>query len=214
MGTKNSRWRLAQWLEVRWWQRYLSGKDPAKYLKDKRRYWKQVLDRLDWVVRPGTRALDAGCGPAGIFIEVANRQSVTAIDPLLTDYDRLSVFQRKSYPTVDFVPTTLEAFRSPTPFQQLYCLNAINHVADWEASLDTLTEVAAPDAELLLTSDVHRHRWLAAIFRRLPGDVLHPQQHRAEDYSNALTIRGWRIERQLVLRTELIFEYRAWVARR
>ena len=189
---------------------FLKGSSPADYLSDKRAYWQRVITQLDWQIDEDARVLDAGCGPAGVFIHLADVQQVTAIDPLLDRYRRLAIFDRSDYPRVDFGTTTLEAFRTDRPFDAIYCFNAINHVRDWEGSLDGLTAAARPGTRLLLTSDVHRHRWLLPIFRLLPGDALHPQQHLAEDYRRALSARGWQIDTEHSLRTERIYEYHAW----
>lgn len=204
------RWRLAQFLEFRWWKGYLRGKSPTDYICDKQAYWRRLLTQLDWQIDEGARVLDAGCGPAGVFIYLADLQQITAIDPLLDRYERLAIFDRSDYPRVDFGTTTLEAFCTDQPFDVIYCFNAINHVRDWEGSLDRLTAAARPGTRLLLTSDVHRHRWLLPIFRLLPGDALHPQQHRSENYRKALRARGWCIDTEHTLRTERIFEYRTW----
>ncbi|MBB4078136.1 2-polyprenyl-6-hydroxyphenyl methylase/3-demethylubiquinone-9 3-methyltransferase [Lewinella aquimaris] len=205
------RWRVAQSLEHRWWRRYLHGQSPRAYLTAKNEYWRKLLAQLDWPVEDGLRVLDAGCGPAGIFMHLHDRQRVTAVDPLLSRYESLDIFARNRYPDVDFRELPLEQLVPAAPFDAIYCINAINHVSDWAGSLDALTAAARPGTRLLLTSDVHRHDWLQPVFRMLPGDLLHPQQHAATDYRTALTSRGWTIGREEVLRTERIFVYRAWV---
>ncbi len=178
-------------------------------------YWARTLADLNWEVKPGRRVLDAGCGPAGIFIHLHQQEVVTALDPLLDRYEEdLPVFNRADYPEVRFLTQPLEQSIHESPFAAIYCFNAINHVADWEAALDALTSVAAPGCRMILTSDVHRHRWLLPVFRLLPGDALHPQQHPASDYRAALTIRGWTIEQERILRTEAIFNYVGWVVSR
>lgn len=207
------RWRVAQFLERRWWRRYLARKSPEIYLADKRAYWRRMLAEVGWAVVPGRRVLDAGCGPAGVFIYLAETEALTALDPLLEDYEAdLAIFQRQDYPAVRFLAEPLETYRVGEPYAAIYCCNAINHVGDWEAALDALTASARSGTQLLLTSDVHRHGWLLPIFRALPGDVLHPQQHGAEAYRAALEERGWRIEREVRLRRTMIFDYVAWVA--
>lgn len=208
------RWRVAQYLERRWWKRYLNGKSPEDYLLDKTAYWQRTLDQLGWQPVPGRRVLDAGCGPAGVFIHVQDVEDVTALDPLLAKYEEdLAIFRREDYPKVRFLHQPLEqAFDDGATFEAIYCFNAINHVSDWDVALDALTAHAHPGTRLLLTSDVHRHKLLLPIFRALPGDALHPQQHGPEAYRNALTRRGWRIEREELLRREGIFEYLGWVA--
>lgn len=212
--TRHHRWRLAQWLELRWWQRYLRRKQPGHYLEQKQNYWQQLLDQLDWKPIPNAHVLDAGCGPAGIFIYLHDHQRVTALDPLLELYrKRLRILDTSRYPEVEFVTARLEEAAFDRRFDEIYCLNAINHVDNWAAALDNLTRLSRPGTRMLLSSDVHRHNWLLPIFRLLPGDALHPQQHNAEHYRNALTERGWVIEKETVLRREAIFEYRAWSCR-
>jgi len=207
------RWRLAQYLERRWWQRYLRDKSPEEYLKEKKKYWTKTLDQLDWVPEPGRRVLDAGCGPAGVFVHLHDLEQVTALDPLLGSYEKdLAIFRRGDYPNVKFLEQPLENdFTDEAPFDAIYCFNAINHVADWDGAIDALTAHARPGTRMIMTSDVHRHKLLLPVFKALPGDALHPQQHGPDAYRFALTRRGWRIEWEEVLRRESIFDYTAWV---
>ena len=205
------RWQLAQQLEWRWWRRYLRRRSLPDYLSQKRAYWQRTFAALRISFRPAERVLDAGCGPAGAFIYLHDTQRLTALDPLLERYASLPIFDPADYPTVRFVPAPLETHGLRPPFDTICCFNAVNHVRDWSASLDALTELAAPHTRLLLSSDVHRYGWLNRLFRWLPGDALHPQQHGPEEYRRALRGRGWRIEREVLLRGGRIFDYRAWV---
>lgn len=206
------RWRIAQWLERRWWQHYLRRRPVADYLQRKQAYWQRVLTAVDWVPEPGARVLDAGCGPAGIFMALPESR-VVAVDPLVGAYAQdLPHFAPIDYPWTTFRAGRIEAGFPEGPFEEVYCLNAINHVADWTAALDALTAASQSGARLLLASDVHRYSFLCGVFRTLPGDALHPQQHQAEDYLKALRQRGWRIERAVRLKRGYIFDYVAWVA--
>ncbi|PHI21097.1 hypothetical protein CEQ90_04710 [Lewinellaceae bacterium SD302] len=206
------KWKIAQYLERRWWKHYLRQKDAAEYLTDKRQYWQRTLNQLGHSAKAGNASLDAGCGPAGIFILLHDQERVTALDPLLERYATdLDIFSFSGYPKVDFITSPLETASLPAAgFETIYCFNAINHVRDWELALDRLTEWAAPGATMLISSDVHRRPWLKRIFRLLPGDLLHPQQHDAEAYHNALVKRDWRIDEKVILREELIFNYVGW----
>jgi 2-polyprenyl-6-hydroxyphenyl methylase/3-demethylubiquinone-9 3-methyltransferase len=208
------RWRVAQFLELHWWRRYLRGKDPVNYLNDKRAYWQRVLNEVGLEPKPGVNSLDAGCGPAGIFILLHEVENVTALDPLLDHYHKnLGIFSHQDYPAVNFITGSLETTSlDNVPFDTIYCFNAINHVADWERSFDRLTKWAAPGTLLVISSDVHRRPWLLPIFRALPGDALHPQQHAVDAYRNALAERGWRVTGEYRLRREWIFDYYCGVA--
>lgn len=212
-ASSSRRWRLAQYLERYWWRRYLRHKTPADYLAEKTAYWQRTLETLNWQPLPGRRVLDAGCGPAGVFLHLHTIEAVTALDPLLEHYaDELDIFSPDAYPQVTFLSCPLEATIPGPAFAAIYCFNAINHVADWGRALDVLTAAAAPGCRMILTSDVHHRRWLRPIFRALPGDLLHPQQHSAAEYRQALAARGWTIEKEVVLREETVFHYVGWVA--
>jgi 2-polyprenyl-6-hydroxyphenyl methylase/3-demethylubiquinone-9 3-methyltransferase len=86
------RWQIAQAAEIRWWKSYLKKKDTTAYRTWKTAYWKQLLSELHEQPSPDTRCLDAGCGPAGIFLAL-EQQRVYAIDPLLDQYQQLPHFQ-------------------------------------------------------------------------------------------------------------------------
>ena len=81
------RWKIAQSAEIRWWQRYLKRKPAADYLQWKSAYWKTFLHQIGLKVKASENVLDAGCGPAGVFM-VLKDQKVDAVDPLLDQYDK------------------------------------------------------------------------------------------------------------------------------
>jgi 2-polyprenyl-6-hydroxyphenyl methylase/3-demethylubiquinone-9 3-methyltransferase len=201
------RWQIAQFFEIRWWRRYLSGKDKSAYLAQKRRYWVGILGQLRQPPAPGERVLDAGCGPAGIFIALPGQQ-VDALDPLLPAYTaQLPHFSPEDYPNVRFLPLPLENFSPERPYDTVFCLNAINHVADLPRSLDRLVASARAGGRLVLSVDAHRHRWLQRIFQWLPGDILHPHQYGLTDYADMLRTRGCVVEQTLRLKKGLVFDY-------
>ncbi len=211
---KHWKWRLAQRLELAWWKHYLRRHDAGQYLQAKKVYWQRVLSVANVALAPGERVLDAGCGPAGIFIALPNQQ-VDAIDPLLAHYERhLPLFQPTDYPNVRFWPQPLEDFLCTLPYRYVFCLNAINHVHDICRSIQVLANALAPDGVLILSVDAHRRSWCCRLFRLLPGDVLHPHQYTDAEYVRMLEAKGLRIERKEILKSELIFAHYLYVARK
>lgn len=206
------RWRIAQALEIRWWQHYLRRRDRVAYLNRKRQYWQRVLTAANIQPIAGQRILDAGCGPAGIFIALEQCQ-VDALDPLLQQYAaNLPHFQPLSYPYVRFLYQPLETFEPATPYPLVFCLNAINHVADLPLALDRLVAALAPGGKLVLAVDVHRSSFLKRLFRQFPVDILHPHQHDETDYHQLLTERHLNIQQTVSLREGTIFRYLLMVA--
>jgi len=210
----NRRWRIAQAAEIRWWRAYLGRQDWPTYLRDKRAGWQRLLQKVGIAQPNDAQVLDAGCGPAGIFMVLENCK-VDALDPLLGLYERhLEGFDRRNYPHVQFLEQPLETLSATAKYDYIFCINAINHVADLDKSLDQLHQGGKPGSTLILSSDLHRWRILRWIFRLFPGDVLHPQQHNLADYRQLLTQKGWQLEKELLIRQGFIFGYWVLVLRR
>ena len=204
------KWKIAQSLEIRWWQRYLKSKSPEEYLSWKRDYWNNFLKKIEVEVEENAAILDAGCGPAGIFIYFP-KQEVTALDPLLDQYDSLPHFSKSDYKNVNFLSSPLEE-ADLKKYDYIFCLNAINHVADLETSMDKIVESIKPGGQLILSIDAHNFKGLKHIFRLLPGDALHPHQYDKKEYQTMLTARGLQIKNEVLIKHEFIFDYWALVA--
>lgn len=210
----NIRWQIAQSAEIRWWQKYLRHKPVSDYLDWKLNYWKKLLAQLQLPEQfsSDTTILDAGCGPAGIFIALSPAQ-ITASDPLLEDYEkRLVHFDRNSYPNVKFRTERLEDLNDTSAYDYVFCLNAINHVADLRLCLEHLTKAAKPDGKLILSIDAHNYKIFKALFRLLPGDILHPHQYDLAEYRQLLKDAGWEIMQEQCLKKEFFFDYWIFVA--
>lgn len=203
----NWKWKLAQAAEIRWWRSYLSGKTPKDYLRDKKAYWKRVLHEAEIELPAGSRILDAGCGPAGIFV-ILDKYEVDAVDPLLNQYDgQLSHFAPQQYPHVRFFPEKLENYRPDRRYDFIFCLNAINHVADIERAMDRLLACLEPEGVLWLSIDAHRSAKVQQLFRGIPADILHPHQYTLAGYEKLLTDRGLEVFKRIKLKPGRIFDY-------
>ncbi len=213
---KSLRWKVAQSVELKWWNNYLKGKDKTAYLTWKKGYWNGLLDKIQTPLGldQHSRILDAGCGPAGIFIILPDLP-VVAVDPLLDKYAaQLDHFDPSDYPTVDFRNAPLEEFRDSQPYDVVFCMNAINHVDDLDKSFDLIVELTKPGGILVVTIDAHNYALFKHIFRAIPGDVLHPHQYDLEEYTSMLTDRGCTMLEEINLKKEFFFDHYMLVARR
>ncbi len=203
------RWQIAQFFELHWWRRYLARKEKTTYLDWKRRYWRQFLAQTGIELKPDGKVLDVGCGPAGIFM-VLTSQQVDAIDPLLDQYKvKLPHFRAEDYPNTRFFCQKIENFKPGYTYDTLFCLNAVNHVADLPACLDRLSSLTKAGGILVLSVDAHNHSFLKRIFQLFPGDILHPQQYELAEYEAMLEARGFSLESKFLIKREWIFGY--WV---
>ena len=210
----NTRWKIAQAAEIRWWRNYLGKKEPAEYLAWKRAYWHDFLDKIGHRPAAGARVLDVGCGPAGVFT-VLSEQRVDAVDPLLDSYERdLPHFSASRYPRVDFYARPFEQYALTTQYDTVFCLNAVNHVADLAACCDKLTAALAPGGTLVMSIDAHNFALLKSLFRLLPGDILHPHQYDLAEYRKMLTDRDLIITGCELIKHETIFDYYCLTAKK
>lgn len=207
------RWKIAQAAEIRWWQNYLNKKPKADYLKWKKAYWKTLLEKTELVLAPKERVLDAGCGPAGIFMAF-DHQEVEAMDPLLDQYsEKLDHFKKSDYPEVKFYAEPLETFQPDAPYDKVFCLNAINHVADLSLCFDRLVQFTKPGGTLIVSIDAHNYWGFKKIFRLLPGDILHPHQYDLQEYQQMLMDRDCKIENTILYKKEFFFDYYIIIAK-
>ena len=199
---------------MRWWQHYLRNRSEEEYLDWKRTYWQDFLknNQIETVAKQSV--LDAGCGPAGVFIVLSNQQ-VDAVDPLLAQYQvKLPHFKPKNYPWVQFHEQAFEDFDIQTPYDQVFCLNAINHVADLEKCFDLLVAACRQGGELIVSIDAHNHQLFKKVFRLIPGDILHPHQYDLKEYQEMLVKRNCELIQTNLYKEEFFFNYYVLVARK
>jgi 2-polyprenyl-6-hydroxyphenyl methylase/3-demethylubiquinone-9 3-methyltransferase len=200
------RWKVAQAFEIRWWRQYLKGKSKADYLAWKRQYWLDFLAKCHIQVPTSASVMDAGCGPAGIFMVFEQQPKVVALDPLLDRYESdLQHFSRADYPTVQFAHQQLEDWDATQQFDYVFCLNAINHVADLDRCMDLLCDTAA--SNLIVSIDAHNYPLFKKLFRLAPSDILHPHQYDLAEYQAMLTARGFDITETICMKKEFFFDY-------
>lgn len=201
------RWKVAQAVEIRWWKKYLSDQMPEDYLAQKRAYWRRVLKQINLTFNKQDLILDAGCGPAGVFI-LLDPYKVHALDPLLDEYEsRLEHFDRGKYPRTTFFNSQIEAFQSKHQYDKVFCLNAINHVEDIRKGFDQLAALTKKEGTLIVSIDAHNYWGFKFLFRLLPGDILHPHQYDVEEYKKMLEERGLRIIDCINLKRQFLFDY-------
>lgn len=207
------RWKIAQYFEKRWWEKYLGNKDPDEYNNWKRNYWLGFLKDISEWVKPvhGQSFLDMGCGPAGIFMVLPEK--VTAVDPLLDDYKaQLPYFKPERFEKVNFCTSRAEDFECHEPYDIVFSLNVINHVTVIRQAVRTLYKCCKTGGKLVLSADAHNHGFLRTVFRYLHFDILHPYQLTLDDYQKLLESEGFVIQGNKCLRRRFIFDYVVIVA--
>jgi ubiquinone/menaquinone biosynthesis C-methylase UbiE len=206
-----TRWKISQWFERRWWQRYLDKKNPADYIAWKQQYWKDFLQKTE-LEAPDLQPpiIDIGCGPAGIFT-ILNYNGVTALDPLIHQYENdLEIFEKKQYPNVRFIASDFESYDfGGEKFATVFCINAVNHFIHLRKSMQKLSEVTSENGVLILSVDAHNYAFFKYLFRCLPMDILHPHQFDLAEYLAMLKEEGFAIRKTYLHRKSFFFDY--WI---
>lgn len=204
------RWKIAQWTELRWWKNYLGNKSVPQYLAWKTNYWNNLLNQLGIDIKRTDTILDLGCGPAGTFIALPQNNHITAVDPLLDEYENnLPHFKKANYPNVTFACCTIEVFIPKKKYDVVFCMNAINHVHDIDKAYNVLCESVQAAGTLIVSIDAHNYGFFKYLFRLIPGDVLHPHQYSLNEYEEFLTTRSMKIIKRELIKKEVFFSH--WV---
>lgn len=212
---ENIKWRLAQKIEYKWWERYLKKKNAEDYLQWKIQYWENVLQELSkYIPIPEDKLiLDAGCGPAGIFIALKGN-SVHAIDPLLEKYRNFPHFMPGRSSWVQFETKVIECLNEVEKYDVIFCMNAINHVNDIALCYDKLVQALKPGGYIVVSTDAHKYTFLKKFFQHFPGDVLHPVQLDNDEYNVFLTKREMDIIHSIPYEKGNVFDYYITIAKK
>jgi 2-polyprenyl-3-methyl-5-hydroxy-6-metoxy-1,4-benzoquinol methylase len=213
---KITQWKIAQSAEIKWWQQYLRGKSITDYKTDKIQYWNTLLTGIQQHLPQleNQRVLDAGCGPSGIFMAL-DKSRIHAIDPLLESYQStLDHFDKSDYPWVQFFQSSIEQFVIEEAYDVIFCMNAINHVADIKQCYKKLFDALNPGGILILTTDAHAIPNLKYVFQWLPGDILHPHQYDALEYQKFLVNQGFEVIHQNSVKDGFLFNHLLQIAKK
>lgn len=204
------KWKIAQFFESIWWRKYLHKKDTQQYLQWKNNYWQQFIGQyiqpLLALNNEPLNILDAGCGPAGIFMALKPYQ-VDAIDPLLLQYEKLQHFKKQNYEWVNFHQQKIELLQTVNKYDAVFCLNAINHVDNIQQAFNKLYKATKPNTYLFISTDAHNYKWLSCLFQLFPVDALHPHQYTIEAYQQLFNQDNVKVVRTDIIKKGLIFDY-------
>jgi 2-polyprenyl-3-methyl-5-hydroxy-6-metoxy-1,4-benzoquinol methylase len=212
------RWKIAQWFELQWWKRYLTGKSKEEYIAWKTNYWMQLMRTLELerTIEEANTIIDFGCGPFGL--PLANQQwkkELTAVDPLLDEYaTTIPFFNKQDYSGTHFITLSMEDFSSLEKFNLVFCMNAINHVHSMDKAFDVVVGSAQQNSKIVVSIDAHNFSFFKFLFRLIPGDILHPHQYDLKEYSRFLESRNCKIEQAVCIKQEFFFDHYVLVARK
>ena len=173
------------------------------------------LSGADKLLPDEASVLDVGCGPAGIFAVLSENQ-VTAVDPLLDKYrSEIDHFIPSDYSWVEFIQGDFEMIELDQQFDFIFCLNAINHVHDFDTFIEKLINSMKSAGYLFLTIDTHNFTALKHLARWMPFlDPLHPWQYDLREYTNKFESDSLTLVQTINLKRRFVFDYDLLVLQR
>lgn len=206
---RNLRWKIAQYLEIRWWKNYLKTKEKENYLHLKKIYWDNLIQKFSKEIKLSEQktALDVGCGPSGIYLNL-NHLQVDAVDPLVNKYkESLFFYDYTKYPNIHFINSAFENYTVDKQYDVVFSMNAINHVADLDYCFKKLVNYTKAGGYLVLTIDAHNYSIFKFLFRALPVDVLHPHQYDLKEYEDMLINKNCNLILSKLIKKEFLFDH-------
>jgi 2-polyprenyl-6-hydroxyphenyl methylase/3-demethylubiquinone-9 3-methyltransferase len=108
---------------------------------------------------------------------------------------------------VDFKNSTIEAYSDSKKYDYVFCLNAINHVADIYLAYQKISGLLAENGQLIFSIDAHNYSLFKKLFRAVPGDILHPHQYDLTEYELMLNEVGLKVKKTVKLKQEFFFNH-------
>jgi 2-polyprenyl-3-methyl-5-hydroxy-6-metoxy-1,4-benzoquinol methylase len=186
----------------------IAGDYQARALDSPRaaqRFWHRakirLLDRVAPAL-PGARAADAGCGSGVIAAHLARRaREVVGFDSNPAAISFASDHWRR--PNLRFVLGPFERIAEEGPFDQIYCLEVVEHLYEEQAiqALQTFRRAAQSGAALFVTTPNGRSTWPAIEWtldrlRLVPtlDEAQHLTLFTRRTLAAACTRAGWHVE--------------------
>ncbi|MBE9079218.1 methyltransferase domain-containing protein [Romeria aff. gracilis LEGE 07310] len=163
--------------------------------RDRSRYYYRDLERLhQFVIPPGSRVLEIGCGTGELLRAVAPSVGVGVdLSPGM-----VAIAQQK-YPRLQFCCADAETLTSgqlghPDPFDYIVLSDTLGHLSDIQAVLECLQPFCQPRTRLILT--FHNYLWEPLLRLGEAVGLRRPQPPQnwlsMDDVTNLLTITGYR----------------------
>ncbi len=202
----------------------LRSEKSFEYTQERRKYWDEFAASLDrwqsrrayyqkrlaeiyrFVVPPGKRVLELGCGQGDLL--AALRPSVG----IGVDFSGVMIARaRHRHPSLDFQEAEVHELNLRTTFDYIICSDLVNDLWDVQRAFERIREHSGPSTRLIINA--YSRLWeLPRRFAELIG-LVRPQLNQnwltAEDLTNLLNLAGFEVIRSFSeilwpLRTPLV----------
>lgn len=136
--------------ELKYWRERYSAENQSLSNKHYEPLYTSAFG-LDRTAYSGKRVLDIGCGPRGSleWADVAAQR--VGLDPLVPDYRKLGIDQHN----MEYCAAPSHEIPFPDGhFDLVTCLNALDHVDDFEGTVGEIKRVTKPSGFFLLSVEI------------------------------------------------------------
>jgi len=175
---------------VRYWDRYL--RQPGPWEPTRRHYRRRLAEIYQFLVPPGLRVLELGCGPGDLLAALQPSRG------LGIDFSPVAIdIARTRYPHLEFQQADAHAFDCEEQFDVIVCSDLVNELWDVQQVLTHARKVSHSRTRLILNS--YSRLW--EIPRRVAEKIklAQPQMPQnwltVEDLTNLLHLGGFEVIR-------------------
>jgi SAM-dependent methyltransferase len=171
-------------------QQFYDGRAPFRARESRRHYHQLLQSYYRFLVPPGARVLEIGCGVGDLLAAVQPARGVGV------DFSARMVEQaRARHPHLEFVAAEALAFDSAETFDYIVLSDLLNDVADVQAILEKVKKFAGPRTRLVL--NVYNFLWrpILAGAEAIGGKAPSLAQNWLSnaDLKNLLHLSGWEL---------------------
>ena len=174
-------------------QEFYEQRAPQRARESGRFYHRLVNRFFSYVVPPGQRVLEVGCGLGDLLAAVRPARGVGV------DFSAAAVEQaRQRHPELEFINASAEAFTTGEEFDYILLSDLVNDLPDVQLVLEHLRAVAHPRTRLVVTFFNNVWRPILEVAARLGFKAPTMLQNwlAASDMKNLLRLAGWEVVTQ------------------
>ena len=174
-------------------QEFYEHRAPYRALESGRFYHRLVNRFFSYMVPPGQRVLEVGCGLGDLLAAVRPERGVGV------DFSPATVeMARQRHPQLEFVEASAEAFTSGEAFDYILLSDLVNDLPDVQLVLERLRAVSHPRTRLVVSFFNNLWRPILDVAARLGFKAPTMLQNwlSASDMKNLLRLAGWEVVTQ------------------
>jgi SAM-dependent methyltransferase len=169
---------------------FFESRAPFRPRETERHYQKLLRKHFAFLIPPGLRVLEVGCGIGDLLAAVKPARGVGVdFSPAMLD------LARQSHPELELHLADAAEFSSSEKFDYIILSDLVNDLPDVQAVLEILLKVASPDTRIVLNFFNNLWRPILGVAEKsgAKAPVLLQNWLSTQDMQNLLHLAGWEV---------------------